>query len=84
VKKSLNSQSHKILLEVIHQARLKAGLTQQELADRLNAPQSFISKYEGGERRLDVVELRNICLCLGIGFQDFIRDFEQRLNETQP
>jgi transcriptional regulator with XRE-family HTH domain len=39
------------------EAREKAGLTQVELARRLNRPQSFVAKYEGGERRLDIVEL---------------------------
>jgi transcriptional regulator with XRE-family HTH domain len=38
------------------EARQKAGLTQQQLAKRLRRPQSFVSKYEGGERRIDVVE----------------------------
>ena len=36
--------------------RKKAGLTQQELAKRLRRPQSFVAKYEGGERRIDIVE----------------------------
>ena len=38
------------------EARKKAGLTQQELAKRLRRPQSFVAKYEGGERRIDIVE----------------------------
>jgi transcriptional regulator with XRE-family HTH domain len=43
------------------EARRKAGLTQHELAKRLKKPQSFIAKYEGGERRIDVVEFVAIC-----------------------
>jgi transcriptional regulator with XRE-family HTH domain len=38
------------------ETRKKAGLTQQELAKRLRKPQSFVAKYEGGERRIDIVE----------------------------
>ena len=38
------------------ETRQKAGITQQELAKRLRRPQSFVAKYEGGERRIDVVE----------------------------
>jgi transcriptional regulator with XRE-family HTH domain len=43
------------------QARKNAGLTQHELAARLSKPQLFVAKYEGGERRIDVVEFIAIC-----------------------
>jgi transcriptional regulator with XRE-family HTH domain len=46
-------------------ARKAAGLTQQELADRLHKPQSFVAKYEGGERRIDVVEFLTVCQAIG-------------------
>ncbi|MGN6369063.1 MAG: helix-turn-helix domain-containing protein [Phycisphaerae bacterium] len=46
-------------------ARKGAGITQAELAKRLRLPQSFVSKYERGERRLDVVEFLAIAECLG-------------------
>ena len=39
--------------------------THQELADRLHKPQSFVAKYEGGERRIDVVEFLNVCQAIG-------------------
>jgi hypothetical protein len=51
--------------ELMLQARAKAGLTQQRLADRLKKPQSFVAKYEGGERRLDVVEFVAVVRALG-------------------
>jgi transcriptional regulator with XRE-family HTH domain len=46
-------------------ARRKAGLTQAQLAKRLKKPQSFIAKYEGGERRIDVVEFVAIVRAIG-------------------
>jgi transcriptional regulator with XRE-family HTH domain len=46
-------------------ARKAAGLTQRELADRLHKPQSFVAKYEGGERRIDVVEFLTVCQAIG-------------------
>ena len=46
-------------------ARKKAGLTQHEVAKRLKRPQSFIAKYEGGERRIDVVEFLAITRAIG-------------------
>ena len=51
-------------------------LTQVELAERLNEPQSFVSKYESGERRLDVLELREVCAALGISLTDFVGRLE--------
>jgi transcriptional regulator with XRE-family HTH domain len=47
-------------------ARKKAAISQGELARRLGRPQSFVSKYERGERRLDVVELKAVADALGI------------------
>ena len=47
-------------------ARKGAGLTQRELADRLHKPQSFVAKYEGGERRIDVVEFLTVCQAMGV------------------
>lgn len=47
-------------------ARLRMGMTQQQVADQLGRPQSFVSKYESGERRLDVIEFLDVCTNLGI------------------
>jgi transcriptional regulator with XRE-family HTH domain len=54
--RSLHTPQYKRYIVVLTQARGRAGLTQQELAHRLGKPQSFVSKYERGERRLDVPE----------------------------
>jgi len=51
---------HNCLRELLRDIRQKANLTQHELAVRLGRPQSYISKYEGGERRLDFLEIREI------------------------
>jgi transcriptional regulator with XRE-family HTH domain len=48
------------------QARTEAGLTQTQLATTLKRPQSFVSKYESGERNLDVVEFVSVCSALGV------------------
>ena len=52
----LRSPGTRALLAALREARLEAGLTQAELAARLGRPQSFVSKVEAGERRLDLVE----------------------------
>lgn len=55
--KSLYSKEYEFVLEQLKSARIKAGLTQKDVAERFGKPQSYISKCESGERRLDVVEL---------------------------
>ena len=53
--------------------RLAAKLTQEHLAARLDRPQSFVAKYEGGERRLDVVEFMEVAEAIGFDPAEFIR-----------
>jgi len=60
-------------------ARVEAGLTQTELASRLGPDQTFVSKYESGERRLDVIELREVCRAIGTDFVTFIRKLDREL-----
>ena len=55
-----------IFQKILAEARQEASLTQQEVAIRLRRPQSFVSKLESGERRLDVIEFLEICQALGI------------------
>lgn len=54
-----------ILPRMAARARKNAGLTQQDLARRLKQPQSFVAKYEGGERRIDVAEFLTITDAIG-------------------
>ncbi len=77
-----NRQREKLLL-LLKEIRQKRGVTQVELAEKLGVPQSFVSKYESGERQLDVLELRQICQIIGISFDDFIRQLEEKINETK-
>jgi transcriptional regulator with XRE-family HTH domain len=59
--KSVHSAGLTAFCELMIKARKTAGLTQHQLAKRLSKPQSFVAKYEGGERRVDVVEFIEIC-----------------------
>jgi transcriptional regulator with XRE-family HTH domain len=63
--KSVHSEGQSAFCELMIRARKNAGLTQHDLADRLHKPQSFVAKYEGGERRIDVVEFVTICRAIG-------------------
>jgi transcriptional regulator with XRE-family HTH domain len=58
--KSVFTPRYDRLRALLIDARKSAGLTQVELAERLRRPQSFVSKYERGERRLDVVEFLEV------------------------
>ena len=63
--KSVHSAGQAAFCDLMIGARKTAGLTQRELAKRLRRPQSFVAKYEGGERRVDVVEFVAICWAIG-------------------
>ncbi len=57
--------------QTIRQVRKSAELTQAQLSKKLAKPQSYVSKYESGERRLDYLEVREICDCCGITIVEF-------------
>jgi transcriptional regulator with XRE-family HTH domain len=65
IRKSVHSPEQQALRELLIGARDKVGLTQQKLAERLGTHQSFVAKYEGGERRLDVVEFVAVARATG-------------------
>ena len=62
--KSVHSEAHRAFCDAMIAARKKTGLTQYQLAEKLKRSQSFVAKYEGGERRVDVVEFIEICRML--------------------
>ena len=71
------------LLGLLKEMRIEAGLRQVDMAEKLHVPQSMISKYEVGERRLDLLELRDICAALGISLVEFVQELEKRLGEGE-
>ena len=75
--RSVFSVRYKQFLRMLIEARKKAGLSQSELANRIDRPQSYVSKYEHGERRLDLVEFLELAPILGIDVGDFIRELDQ-------
>lgn len=82
MQKSLYTKERLILCQLLHDLRKKSGMQQVELAKKLDEYQSFISKYESGERRLDLVEIRIICQAIGITLSEFITIYEEKINET--
>ena len=76
MEKPIYSREHRRLLKLLREIRLEAGLRQVDLARRLKTRQGFISAYETGSRRLDLLELRMICKACGITLKKFIDRFE--------
>jgi transcriptional regulator with XRE-family HTH domain len=64
---------------LLRSLRERAGLRQEDVAKSLGKPQSFVSKYEGGERRLDMIDVREICRALGISLVELARLLEREL-----
>jgi len=79
--KTIHTPEQRAFLNAIRQLRSAVGLSQDDLARRLDEPQSFVSKYESGERRLDIIELRQICAALGVSLVDFVARLEEQMQE---
>ena len=60
------------LAALLRQVRLDADLTQSQLADAIGQTQSYVSKYEAGEQRLDLMELETVCNAVGIKLTVFV------------
>ena len=74
--KSVFTQKYDRFRLLMIEARKSADLTQAELATKLSRPQSFVSKYERGERRLDVVEFLEVARALGMDAVKFIKKLD--------
>jgi len=75
--KTIYRPEHAVLLSLLKKYRKVAGLTQVECSMALGRPQSFMSDVESGNRRLDIVQLRDLCEVLGVGLGDLIAEFEK-------
>ena len=76
--RSAYTKTYERFRERLVEERERAGLTQVALAGKLGRPQSFVSKYERGERRLDVVELIEIARALRFDAGELVRELSTR------
>ena len=83
MEKNLYTERQDALLKLLRASREQAGLRQEDVAERLGRPQSFVSKYESGERRLDVLELYDVCVALGVSLSDFVLSLEKQLKKKR-
>ena len=77
--KSIFTEEYQIFLTHLIQARKEKNITQVDLANFLRKPQSYVSKYENGERRLDVIETFEILFALKIKPHQFFEKIEKQL-----
>jgi transcriptional regulator with XRE-family HTH domain len=79
MEKSIYTNEYAALLALLRETRRAAKLSQVQLAERLGQSQSFVSKAEVGERRLDLIQLRTICRALGTTLPVFVARLEEQL-----
>jgi len=84
ITKTVHSSEQAAFCALMVAARKQAGLTQHELARRLRRPQSFVAKYEGGERRIDVVEFVAIVRAIGADPVKLLRDLISGKTPAKP
>lgn len=78
--KTISSRAYKVFLRELKIVRKNKGMTQIDLSFALGETQSFVSKCERGERRLDIVELREFCQALGTTLPKFVSRLENALS----
>jgi transcriptional regulator with XRE-family HTH domain len=83
VPRTLHTPEQEALADLLRSVRKEAGLRQSELAKLLDRPQSFVSKIESGDRRIDLVELRQFCRALGLPLLELVRRFEDSVDGRQ-
>lgn len=71
---SLGTPRYEELINRLIDARNSAGLAQAQVAKKLSKPQSFVAKYERGERRLDVIEFLDICRALSVRYEQILKN----------
>jgi ribosome-binding protein aMBF1 (putative translation factor) len=82
MEKSIHSARYSIFLKVMREARERAGLTQVQLARKIRETQTFVSKCERGERRIDVIELRAFCQAFGVDLKQFVAALEKEIGKA--
>jgi len=83
MEKSIYTAEYSAVTDLVKELRKEAGITQVQMAEMLEQTQSLFSKYERGEIRLDVIQLRTIALKLGLTLTEFSAQLEKRLDSLK-
>ena len=81
--KTIYTREYAVVLRLLREARKEAGLTQTELAKKLKQSQSFVTKVERGDRRLDIIQLRTMCQTFGLTLAEFVSRLERALRSPK-
>ncbi len=81
--KTFYSNNYKIAMNILKELRLNSNMTQQELSSILNCDQTYISKYESGQRRLDIIEIYEIVNALGFSLSEFSAFLEKEIEKGE-
>ncbi len=73
MEKTIYTKEYLTFLKRLRKAREDAGITQVQFAEKIKETQSFVSRCERGERRIDVIELMVFCEAIGVPFVEFIK-----------
>jgi transcriptional regulator with XRE-family HTH domain len=79
MKKRIYMAQRSRLVNLLREMRIEAGLTQVDLGARIEKDQAYVSRYESGQRRLDVLEVREICQVVGVTLEEFAKRLEGAL-----
>jgi transcriptional regulator with XRE-family HTH domain len=83
MEKSIHSGQYAIFLKLLREKRQEAGLTQAQLARKIRETQTFVSKCERGERRIDLIELRAFCKAYGMSLKQFVSALEWAMGKPK-
>ena len=78
---SIWNMQNQLLQQTLKELRIRASLTQLQLAEKFVKPQSYVSKYESGERRLDLIELKEIAENCDVTLSDLVNEFELKISK---
>jgi transcriptional regulator with XRE-family HTH domain len=83
MQKSIHSARYAVFLRMLKKVRQEAGLTQAQLASKIGETQTFVSKCERGERRIDVIELQTFCQAFGVSLKQFASVLERAIGRMK-
>ncbi|MGE8449844.1 MAG: helix-turn-helix domain-containing protein [Pseudomonadales bacterium] len=81
--KAIYRSEYDVFLTLLKARRVKAGLTQTECSSSLGRPQSFMSDVERGVRRLDIIQINDLCGVLGCDLVELIREFSDEIRKPK-
>lgn len=81
--KAIYRREHQVLIKLLRTIRENADQTQSECSTALGRPQSFMSDVEKGSRRLDLIQLRDLCAVLGYSLPQFVNEYEEALAASE-